>query len=234
MADESSIGHLPDGKWEFDMSVTRVFDDMIARSIPQYDALRGLVASLARRFGADGGTVLDLGCSTGLSIEALAGKARRVVGVEISESMLDVVRTKFVSYGNVEIEALDLRHDFPEIDGVDVALAVFTLQFVPVEYRAGVVRRVFDSLAPGGAFIVAEKVLGETATTQAAFVDVYHAFKEEQGYSREEVDRKALSLEGRLVSLTPAGNEGLLRAAGFYRAECFWRWANFTAWLAIK
>lgn len=231
---KSSLGHLPAGKWEFDMEVTRVFDDMIARSIPQYDALRALVAALARRYGAEGGTVLDLGCSTGLSIDALARDAAQVVGVEISESMLDVITRKFESFCNVEIVEMDLRHGFPELVEVDVVLSIFTLQFIPVEYRARVVRDVYAAMKPGGALIVAEKVLGETAQTQAAFVEVYHAFKQAQGYSREEVDRKALSLEGRLVSLTPAGNEGLLRAAGFSRIECFWRWANFGAWLAVK
>lgn len=230
----TSIGHMPAGKWEFDPSVTSVFDDMIARSIPDYAAMREIVESFAARYGADGGTLLDLGCSTGLSIHAFLNRAKRIIGVEISESMLDVVREKFGSFLQVDIQALDLRHAFPVVADVDVTLAIFTLQFIPVEHRRRVVRSVYDALRPGGAFIVAEKVLGESAPNQSAFVDIYHRFKERQGYSREEVDRKALALEGRLVANTAAENVAMLRAAGFREVECVWRWVNFAAWVAVR
>jgi len=230
----TSVGHIPAGKWEFDKSVTSVFDDMIARSIPDYSSMREIVESFAARYGADSGTLLDLGCSTGLSIRAFLNRARRIVGVEISDSMLDVVREKFGSFGSVEIQALDLRSAFPDVRDVDVTLAVFTLQFIPVEHRRRVVRSVYDCLRPGGAFIIAEKVIGESAVAQDAFADIYHRFKVRQGYSREEVDRKALALEGRLVANTGAENVAMLHAAGFRDVECIWRWVNFAAWVAVK
>lgn len=230
----TSLGHMPGGKWEFDRSVTAVFDDMIARSIPDYASMRTIVEAFAARYGAEGGTLLDLGCSTGLSIHAFLNRARRIVGVEVSDSMLDVVRERFGSFLNVEIQELDLRTSFPAVTDVDVALSVFTLQFIPVEHRRRVVRDVFEALRPGGAFIVAEKVLGESARNQAAFVDTYHDFKQAQGYTREEVDRKALALEGRLVANTAAENVAMLRAAGFRDVECIWRWVNFAAWVAVK
>lgn len=230
----TSLGHMPSGKWQFDHNVTSVFDDMISRSIPDYASMRSIVESFAVRFGAEGGVLLDLGCSTGLSIRTFLNRSRRIVGVEVSESMLDVVKEKFSSFLNVEIQALDLRTGFPDVRDVDVTLAVFTLQFIPVEHRRRVVRSVFEALRPGGAFIVAEKVLGDSAVSQAAFVDVYHDFKERQGYSREEVDRKALSLEGRLVPNTAHENVSMLQAAGFRDVECVWRWVNFAAWVAVK
>lgn len=234
MTEPSSIGHMPAGKWEFDQSVTSVFDDMIARSIPDYLSMRTIVEAFATRYGAEGGVLLDLGCSTGLSIKTFLNRARRIIGVEISESMLDVVRESFGSFGSVQIEALDLRTAFPRVEDVDVTLAVFTLQFIPVEHRRRVVRSAFECLRRGGAFIVAEKVLGESDANQSAFVDIYHHFKQRQGYSREEVDRKALALEGRLVPNTAAENVAMLRAAGFRDVECIWRWVNFAAWVAVK
>ncbi len=63
----SSLGHVPSGqRWEFDTSVTTVFDDMLRRSIPQYEVMRHAVTELAKRhprsrllarrgFGATGG-----------------------------------------------------------------------------------------------------------------------------------------------------------------------------------
>ncbi len=96
----SSLDHVPGGPWEFDDDVTHVFDDMLERSIPQYDTMRGLVFEVGKRFVPPGGTVVDLGCSRG---EALApfvdtfGDECSYVGVEVSPPMLDVCRKRFAS-----------------------------------------------------------------------------------------------------------------------------------------
>lgn len=62
----------------------------------------------------------------------------------------------------------------------------------------------------------------------------YYALKRHNGYDDEEIQRKRLSLEGRLVPITAAWNEQLLRSAGFTETECFWRWMNFAGWIAAK
>jgi tRNA (cmo5U34)-methyltransferase len=229
---KSSLGHMPIGKWAFDPGVTSVFDDMISRSIPQYETMRSVVQAVAWPF-LDAGFVLDLGCSTGLAIQAFAPRCARVLGIEISESMLETVRQRFVSYANVEIRKMDLRHEFPAVSQVEVALAVLTLQFIPVEHRDRVVSRTFRALRPGGAFIVVEKVLAKPGFNDL-FVELYHRHKLAVGYTQEEVDRKALALEGCLVPLTESANVEMLRGAGFSGVECCWRWLNFAAWVAIK
>ena len=43
-----------------------------------------------------------------------------------------------------------------------------------------------------------------------------------------------LDLEGVLVPVSAAMNERFLRNAGFAKVECFWRWMNFAAWIAVK
>ena len=60
-----------DGKWEFDENVTKVFDNMLSRSIPGYGIMRSLVFNLASNFIDREHIVVDLGCSNGLSSEAL-------------------------------------------------------------------------------------------------------------------------------------------------------------------
>lgn len=62
----------------------------------------------------------------------------------------------------------------------------------------------------------------------------YHRFKAENGYTSDEIDRKRLALEGIQVPITAAWNEDLLRGAGFRDVDCFWRWENFGAWVAVK
>ncbi len=238
-AGATSLDHLPGGPWEFDDEVTHVFDDMLERSIPQYDTMRGLVFEVGKRFVRPGATVIDLGCSRG---EALApfvhtfGNECSYVGVEVSPPMLDVCRKRFASQlaaGEFSLLDLDLRTGYPDADAA-LTLAVLTLQFVPIEHRARVVHEIYEHTTPGGALVLVEKVLGNAATTDRLITDVYYDLKRANGYGEEEIERKRLSLEGVLVPVAAEWNEDLLRRAGFDEVECFWRCLNFAGWVAIK
>lgn len=226
-------------RWVFDAEVARVFDDMLERSIPQYAVMRELVLDVALRYVRDGTVVADLGCSRGEALarlEAVRGARNRFVGVEVSPPMLEAARARFANMDHVSIVDADLRRGYPigSSPRASVTLAVLVLQFTPIEHRHRIVRDVFRSTLPGGALIVVEKVLGETAELDAAFVDAYHRLKLARGYSVDDVARKALALEGVLVPVTARWNVELLRSAGFSDVDCFWRSLNFAAWLAVR
>ena len=59
---------MPSGRWSFDGDVTDAFEDMLVRSIPQHDVMRGLVADIAVRVLEAGDLVIDLGCSRGQAL----------------------------------------------------------------------------------------------------------------------------------------------------------------------
>jgi tRNA (cmo5U34)-methyltransferase len=234
----AATGYAP-AEWTFDEEVTRVFDDMLERSIPQYATMRSLVTDLAIRYARPGGHVVDLGCSRGEAIAPLLdrlGARNRFLGLEISEPMLAAARERFAAWidaGVVRIDAHDLRTGYPSV-AADVTLAVLTLQFTPIEHRQRILRDVYRATAPGGALILVEKVLGSTAELDATLVDLYWKLKRAAGYSDEDIRRKALALEGKLVPVTARWNEELLRMAGFQEVDCVWRWCNFAAWLAVR
>ena len=75
---------------------------------------------------------------------------------------------------------------------------------------------------------------GDGSTIERIQVERYHRFKAENGYTADEIDRKRLALEGVQVPITAPWNVELLRGAGFREIDCFWRWENFGAWLAVK
>lgn len=242
----TSLGHTPVGPWQFDDSVTAAFDDMLQRSIPQYDVMRATVQILARDFVRSGKLVIDLGSSSGESIASLvddeAGRASgapaRFVAIECSPAMLTELRHRFVpsdGVGLVTVVDHDLRSGLPDLgEQASLILSVLTLQFVPMEYRQQLIQAIYEALAPGGAMILVEKVLGSGASLDRQFVRHYLDNKMFNGYSAEEVDRKRLSLEGVLVSVTARWNEDMLQHAGFSEIDCFWRWLNFAGWLAVK
>lgn len=226
--------HIPaKDKWEFDETVTDIFDDMLRRSIPQYDVMRDSITSVTTQYLPENGSLLDLGCSRGETIASVMQyrKKCRFVGVDISEPMLDACRNRFTD--SVSILNIDLRRDFPQ-GMFDVVTAILSLQFIPIEYRQQVIQSAHASLEPGGAMIVVEKILGKTAKINDVLVQSYYRLKESNGYTHYEIERKRLSLEGVLVPVTDEWNQEMLRSAGFSQVECFWRWMNFAAWVAVK
>lgn len=229
----------PGDKWAFDASVTQVFDDMLARSIPQYEVMRTACFDLAARYVKPKTDIVDLGCSRGEAIAPLLsrfGVHNRYIGVEVSEPMLEASRARFDGFircGVIDIQNCDLRTHYPPCRA-SVTLAVLTIQFTPIEYRQRIISEIFRHTVAGGVLIVVEKILGESAELDRAFIDNYYALKSENGYSQEQIERKRLSLEGVLVPITAHWNEELLRGAGFQQVDCFWRWMNFAGWIAIK
>ncbi len=232
-------GYAPE-TWAFDDEVTRVFDDMLRRSIPQYELMRELVFELGcGLLGREEGTVIDIGASRG---EALAPFIKRYgatlhhVAAEVSPPMLEVLRARFagmIDAGVVEVLEHDLREGFPP-RRAKLVLSVLTLMFVPIEHRQRLVHEAYEAIVAPGAMIVVEKILGESAPINEIFADRYREEKKRNGYSEEEIDRKALALEGQLVPVTSDWNEELLRRAGFDQVDCFWRWCNFAGWIAVK
>lgn len=235
---------MPEGQWEFDADVTDVFDDMLERSIPQYDVMRQTVFEVGCRFQREGADIVDLGCSRGTAVAPFIdrfGAHNRFWLVEVSPPMLEAVRTRFSGYlkgpdgrdGIVKIVDLDLRETFPPVSAC-LTLCVLTLQFTPIEHRLHILQRIYDHTLPGGALVLVEKVLGASAEIDDIMVNVYYDHKRRVGYTDDQIERKRLSLEGVLVPVTSRWNEELLRMTGFTRVDCFWRWMNFAAWIAVK
>jgi len=150
---------MPTGKWEFDQEVTDAFDDMLERSIPQYEVMRRAVHDIAAGFlvRLGGSGVLDLGCSRGEAIAKLAEEFERVqfTGVDISEPMVKAASRRFKGYDNVAIIQRDIGGRVGRVVltpdyNLGVVMAVLTLQFVhPVEMRADIVRRCYTAMDKG-------------------------------------------------------------------------------------
>ncbi|MCL4296176.1 MAG: methyltransferase domain-containing protein [Anaerolineae bacterium] len=229
----------PGTRWEFDTEVTDAFDNMLVRSIPQYPVMRQACFELACRYRKPKTDIVDLGCSRGEAMAPLVdkfGATNHFIGVEVSQPMLAAARERFEGFINchvVEIVEADLRTHYPGARA-SVTMCVLALQFIPINYRQQILRRICESTVEGGALIFVEKILGDTAHLDDLMVDIYHNLKTENGYSQEAIERKRLSLEGVLVPVTAHWNEEMLHKAGFAQVDCFWRWMNFAGWIAVK
>jgi tRNA (cmo5U34)-methyltransferase len=182
--------------------------------------------------------VLDLGCSRGSGLAPFIDKFGadcRYIGLDFSGPMVDAARERFrheVKVGLVDVRQHDLRDGLPPLMP-SLILSILTLQFVAIEHRQRVVADAFRILRPGGAMIVTEKTIGPDAVTHSLYVEQYHSMKRSHGYTADQIEAKANSLQGVLVPLTAEANVAMLRAEGF-RVQPFWQSLNFAGWLAIK
>lgn len=229
----------PGDRWEFDDAVTDAFDDMLARSIPDYQQMRRTVTDLAVRLLRPGDRVLDLGCSRGEALAQVLDDPRLPsgvsgVGVEVSQPMAAAARDRFADERRVEIVEADVVDDGLPPGPYGVALAVLTVQFTPIEHRLALLAAIADELRPGGALLLVEKVIGASAPIDALLTDAYRDHKRAQGYTEEQIVRKAAALRGVLVPVPAAWNEDVLRRCGFPDVDVVWRWGPFAAWLALR
>lgn len=225
-----------DKPFEFNELVTGCFGDMLKRSVPEHDTMRSLVNLVGNRYIQPDTFIVDVGSSWGDAVAPFIANhhdKNDFILYDVSQPMLDVCRDRFGGVGSVKVENHDIC-DGIDISGASLILSVLTVQFTPIEDRQRIIRSMYDSLTDGGALIFVEKVLGDTADVNDMMVNAYYELKERNGYTREQIDSKRLSLKGVLVPITAKWNEDLLRKAGFSTVDCFWRALNFAGWVAVK
>lgn len=228
--------------FQFNEEVAGVFDDMLLRSIPFYREQQSLIEEIARRFALPGSAVVDLGCSTGTTLIQLAGvldPGIRLSGYDNAEPMLARARANSQAAGlenRIGFHAGDLNGSLDEIKlaGSSLVTICWTLQFVRPLNRDRLVRKIYSSLAEGGALIVMDKVLTNDSDMNRFFIDFYYEFKRRNGYSEQEIERKREALENVLIPYRLDENIELFRRNGFATVETFFQWYNFAGFLCVK
>jgi tRNA (cmo5U34)-methyltransferase len=222
--------------FEFNQKVAEVFDDMVARSIPFYQEIHRLIVDLTHRYYQGRGKVYDLGCSTGTTIELLersfGEKPISFVGVDTSGPMLEFAKKKCSHVRQVDF----LLEDMTEVDFQEAEVVIFnyTLQFLKVDKRAQLLRKIYDALLPGGCLILSEKIKSPSEKMESCITDLYYDFKRRNGYSELEISQKREALENVLVPLSPHEQITMLEEVGFNAPEMLFRWYNFASYLALK
>jgi tRNA (cmo5U34)-methyltransferase len=227
--------------FSFNEQVAEVFDDMLDRSVPFYRTVIKTTAALIRQLAAPGSTVVDLGCSTGSTLlelsRLLPDMQLRFIGLDSATAMLDKARrkaemfSKNIEFRQQDITALDLTK---QLVGADIILCNYTMQFIRPLLRQEFVSRLYAALPAGGLLLLSEKIIGNHSLLNRKFINIYHEFKREQGYSELEIAAKREALENVLIPFTAEENLKLLRQSGFNWAEMYFRWINFASFVALK
>jgi tRNA (cmo5U34)-methyltransferase len=227
--------------FEFNKDVAQVFDDMVSRSVPMYEDVTKAVVEWAGEVYQPGTNIYDLGCSTGTTIGAMCAdfsrhnKFGRFVGIDNSQAMLSKAEAKLLPWlaeHEIVLKTDDIQ--FTSIYNASTVIMNYTLQFVQVEDRLQVMKNIYDGLNPGGILILAEKVASESVLLNRKQIKLYETFKQKQGYSRTEIERKKEALDNVLVPLTLENQMDMIKAAGFAHVEPVYKWNNFVTLIAEK
>ncbi len=226
-------------EFQFDQAVVNVFSDMIKRSVPGYENIVDMIGVLTQSHAQAGSHCYDLGCSLGAStlsiVHNLGGKSCHVIGVDNSSAMVEQCKSN-LSKVNTSVDYQIVCDNVLNITFKPTSIVVlnFTLQFIPLEQRNTLMKKIYQALLPGGILILSEKIQFNDPFKDALFTDIHHAFKKTQGYSDLEIAQKRNALENVLLPETKENHLARLDAAGFEHAELWFQCLNFTSFLAIK
>lgn len=244
MSDTNESGSKPawreaaQGSWSFE-DIGEEFDDHVRKHVPGYDQVQSLVVSTALWNVYQGARVLDVGCSTGLTLAMLATRSTvgfQGVGIDIVDSMIercheriDPRRDQLRAQGKSVIFSNESIVDLRDRMGFDVILALFALQFIPTPDRWQALANIRGMLRPGGVFVLVEKTLGECAEGADLFNGIYSDWKLQTGVTPQEILAKWSSLRGRLIPWTASQYDRWASDNGL-RAQVIWGWGPFRAW----
>ena len=223
----------------FDASVADVFTDMINRSVPGYATIISMIGVLANRYCTPGSTIYDLGCSLGGATLSMAHhidqQDYRIIAIDNSEAMITRFNKALETspkQQRIELVCADIAD--VEIRDASVVVLNFTLQFIAPELREQLMRRIYSGMKPGGILILSEKIKLADTDLNALLIDMYHQFKQAQGYSELEVSQKRSALENVLIPETIAQHKARLLGAGFASVDSWFQCFNFASIIAFK
>lgn len=128
--------------------------DLFMDNIP-YEQWASYVKELLREYGVEDGLVLDLGCGTGSLTEQLAASGYDMIGVDLSQDMLEIALDKRSRSG---LDILYLEQDMREFELYGTVRAVVSIcdsmnYLTEYEELVQVMKLVNNYLDPGGIFV---------------------------------------------------------------------------------
>ena len=232
-------GNLSGLPFSFNTEVTEVFEDMIDRSVPGYKTSMKLIELYAGEYIQDNTHCYDLGCSLGAATKALLlaskKKSVKIIAIDNSKAMIKKCETTFaqeIINQSVEFKEEDLR--VSQLKKASMIVVNFVLQFLHLQDRDLLLKRIFNSLKPGGALIISEKIHFKSKKKTSSISSVYHKFKSSNGYSDLEIAGKRDALDGVLLTETEEIHIERFKRAGFREVRKLMFNLNFLTYLCIK
>ena len=165
----------------------------------------------------------------------MKGRDFSLTAIDSSAPMIELFKKRISAFGG----AGKIRPVISDIMDIEFApssviVANLTVQFIAPDKRDALIRRIYDSLIPGGIFLITEKTVNPDADLAVLQQEFYYRLKEENGYSQIEITRKREALENVLIPETVEAHIDRLNRAGFTAVEIWLKWFHFTSFICRK
>jgi SAM-dependent methyltransferase len=136
----------------------QVAERYLAWSPGRPSAARRRVLELAEATIPRGADVVELGCGAGVPMTATLARGRRLTGVDLSATQLDLARRNVPAATFLQADVTTLERPPASTDAV---VAFYVLTHVPREALPGLLSRIHGWLRPGGVFLAAFGVVAD-------------------------------------------------------------------------
>lgn len=228
MANNFSFASRPEG-----------FDNHISKSIRGYNDLIDDVINISQYFIEDYSYVYDIGCSTGKMLKAMIDANNKFAphalyrGIEFESKFFETYDDDELKYTNLKYERDDVRRVHFHYSKTSLATSIFTLQFMSWNDRVELIKRIYDSLTPNGAFVFAEKTISDVSRIHEIRTFTYYDYKR-KSFEYEDIMQKERELRHMLKPNTNSELVKMCFDAGFGGIDTFWQNHSFVGYIALK
>ena len=209
----------------FDFNSVKDFDNHIDSSISGYSILTNLILNISSYFIKEDKPPIDLGCTSGLLVKKINEKYNvKSIGYDISS-------VNFCDYENL-IES-DISNNQFIVPKTNLAISVFTIQFLDKDTRQKLIDKIYNSLDFGGAFIFCEKEYEEKGIFQDIFQFVNYNNKLNH-FTSKEILEKEYQLRFNMRINESKENIRLLENSGFKKIGVFFKSLLFKGYICVK
>lgn len=214
--------------WSFEDFVenNKSFQNHIEDSLIFYPMVQELVIGIAKYYIVENTKVIDIGCSTNILIHKIKNTVSRncsFIGMDTVELCDNTDPLFYVG---------DIRYDC-DYSNSSFVTSCFTFDFLSKQDRMPLIKKIYDGLIDGGAFILVDKNIDENGYMQNMYDSIFLS-KKHMNFNWEEIMQKHERLRGIQVPLSNSENIQMMKNAGFKNINMFFKYLNFTGIIGVK
>ncbi|KLT65969.1 class I SAM-dependent methyltransferase [Pedobacter sp. BMA] len=216
-------------------AVSEKYDRQRRFLIPCFNDFYAAALTLSEEV-SDVRTILDVGAGTGLMSAFFNEKYphAQITLVDISSAMLKKAEERFEGNENISFLNADFANvDLPE-NHYDMVVSGLAIHHLPNELKQQLFRKIMKTLKPGGWFINADQVLGQTELAEKIYTENWKNHVQQNPNLTEE--EKQSAFERIKVDIMAPLKLQLewLESAGLQNANCYYQYYNFVVFAANK
>ena len=203
------------------------YDDQRRKLIPCFDDFYSIPITVLDTKKEEP-QVLDIGAGTGLFSSFLKEKfpQAKLTLIDISEKMMEVAKIRFRSESDVEYVIADYTDYAFESNKYDFIISSLSIHHLTDEEKRSLYDSLYIALKPGGVFVNADQVLGQTGYLESLYKKEWANKINSSGLTKEEVE--AAHERTKLDKMSTLEDQiHWLQQSGFQDVDCLYKYFNF-------